>query len=74
MVATGWTKADIVAYALADNKLALNAGWDEALLAIETNPSSYQDRGSDHPGCHCHRAEHSKDPHTTRRRAGTSRA
>ena len=35
MVATGWTKAQIQAYALADNKLALNAGWDEALLAIE---------------------------------------
>ena len=29
MVANGWTKAQIQAYALADNKLALNAGWDE---------------------------------------------
>ena len=35
MVATGWTKAQIQAYALADNKLALNAGWDDALLALE---------------------------------------
>ena len=35
MVATRWTKAQIQAYALADNKLTLNAGWDEALLAIE---------------------------------------
>ena len=35
MVATGWTKAQIQAYALADNKLALNAGWDEELLALE---------------------------------------
>jgi ParB-like chromosome segregation protein Spo0J len=35
MVATGWSKAQIQAYAIADNKLALNAGWDEALLAIE---------------------------------------
>ncbi|MGE3990875.1 site-specific DNA-methyltransferase [Pseudorhodoplanes sp.] len=35
MVATGWSKAQIQAYALADNKLALNAGWDEALLALE---------------------------------------
>src|ERR1051325_2552868 len=35
MIATGWTKAQIQAYALADNKLALNAGWDEALLALE---------------------------------------
>ncbi|AMN44062.1 site-specific DNA-methyltransferase [Rhodoplanes sp. Z2-YC6860] len=35
MVARGWTKAQIQAYALADNKLALNAGWDEGLVAIE---------------------------------------
>ncbi len=35
MVATGWSKAQIQAYAIADNKLALNAGWDEALLALE---------------------------------------
>src|SRR5215217_5260515 len=35
MVASGWTKAQIQAYALADNKLALNAGWDEAILALE---------------------------------------
>jgi DNA modification methylase len=35
MVASGWTKAQIQAYAIADNKLALNAGWDEALLSIE---------------------------------------
>src|SRR5688572_20532080 len=35
MVATGWTKAQIQAYALADNQLAINAGWDEELLAIE---------------------------------------
>ena len=37
MVATGWTKAQIQAYAIADNKLALNAGWDEALLALEVS-------------------------------------
>jgi DNA modification methylase len=35
MVANGWTKAQIKAYAIADNKLALNAGWDEALLSLE---------------------------------------
>jgi DNA modification methylase len=35
MVARGWSKAQIQAYALADNKLALNAGWDEAMLALE---------------------------------------
>lgn len=35
MVARGWTKAQRQAYILADNKLALNAGWDEALLRVE---------------------------------------
>jgi DNA modification methylase len=35
MVATGWSEAQKKAYALADNKLALNAGWDDALLALE---------------------------------------
>jgi DNA modification methylase len=35
MVAAGWTEAQKRAYALADNKLALNAGWDEELLALE---------------------------------------
>lgn len=32
---TGWTPAQRRAYILADNKLALNAGWDEELLRIE---------------------------------------
>ena len=32
MVAAGWSEAQKRAYALADNKLALNAGWDEELL------------------------------------------
>ena len=35
MVAAGWTEAQKRAYAIADNKLALNAGWDEALLGLE---------------------------------------
>lgn len=35
MVASGWSKAQIQAYAIADNKLGLNAGWDEELLALE---------------------------------------
>lgn len=35
IVCDGWTKAQTKAYILADNKLALNAGWDESLLAIE---------------------------------------
>ena len=35
MVASGWTDAQKRAYVLADNKLALNAGWDNELLALE---------------------------------------
>jgi hypothetical protein len=35
MTATGWTDAQKKAYVIADNKLALNAGWDDALLAVE---------------------------------------
>jgi DNA modification methylase len=33
--AFGWSDAEVRAYILADNKLALNAGWDEELLAAE---------------------------------------
>ena len=35
MVAAGWTAAQKRAYVLADNKLALNAGWDDAMLRVE---------------------------------------
>jgi DNA modification methylase len=35
MVAKGWTEAQKRAYVIADNKLALNAGWDMEKLAIE---------------------------------------
>lgn len=35
MRAVGWSEAKRRAYALADNKLALNAGWDDAMLAQE---------------------------------------
>lgn len=35
MTATGWTEAQKKAYVLADNKLALNAGWDNDLLKVE---------------------------------------
>jgi DNA modification methylase len=35
MVARGWSDAQRRAYVLADNKLALNAGWDNEALAIE---------------------------------------
>jgi hypothetical protein len=35
MTARGWTEAQKRAYVLADNKLTLNGGWDEAMLADE---------------------------------------
>jgi ParB-like chromosome segregation protein Spo0J len=35
MVARGWTQAQIQAYRLTDNQLALNAGWDRELLGLE---------------------------------------
>ena len=35
MVARDWSDAQKRAYTLADNKLALNAGWDAELLALE---------------------------------------
>lgn len=35
MVAKGWSEAKKRAYVIADNKLALNAGWDTELLALE---------------------------------------
>ena len=35
MVASDWTDAQKKAYVIADNKLALNAGWDNDLLKVE---------------------------------------
>jgi len=35
MVARGWSEAQKQAYVLADNQLALNAGWDMSRLAVE---------------------------------------
>jgi DNA modification methylase len=35
MVARGWSEAKRRAYVLADNKLTLNGGWDEAILRAE---------------------------------------
>jgi ParB-like chromosome segregation protein Spo0J len=35
MIARGWSEAQKRAYVIADNKLALNAEWDEKLLRIE---------------------------------------
>jgi len=35
MVANGWTEGQKRAYVIADNKLALNAGWDDDMLKVE---------------------------------------
>lgn len=35
MVAEGWTEAQRKAYVIADNKIAINSGWDMDLLKIE---------------------------------------
>jgi len=35
MIARGWSDAKKRAYVLADNKLAMNAGWNEELLGVE---------------------------------------
>jgi ParB-like chromosome segregation protein Spo0J len=35
IVADGWTEAQKKAYIIADNKLALNAGWDMPMLKLE---------------------------------------
>jgi site-specific DNA-methyltransferase (adenine-specific) len=35
MTAVGWTDSQKKAYVIADNKLALNAGWDEEMLSLE---------------------------------------
>lgn len=35
VIATGWSDAKRRAYVIADNKLALNAGWDAEILALE---------------------------------------
>ena len=35
MVAIGWSEAQKRAYTIADNKLTLNGGWDDAMLALE---------------------------------------
>lgn len=45
LVADQWSEAQKRAYVLADNKLALNAGWDDQLLAVEL--SDLQDMGFD---------------------------
>jgi ParB-like chromosome segregation protein Spo0J len=45
MVAKGWSDAKKRAYVISDNKLALNAGWDNEMLALEL--SEIKDLGFD---------------------------
>ena len=42
MIADGWTDSQKRAYVIADNKLALNAGWDVEMLKLELNDLSDQ--------------------------------
>jgi ParB-like chromosome segregation protein Spo0J len=35
IIALGWSEEQCRAYALADNRIALNSGWDEDLLSLE---------------------------------------
>lgn len=43
MVARGWTEAQRRAYVIADNKIALEAGWDDAMLRAEFGTLSETD-------------------------------
>jgi hypothetical protein len=47
MIARGWTEAQRRAYVLADNKLALNSGWDDQLLKIELDSLKMDDFNMD---------------------------
>jgi ParB-like chromosome segregation protein Spo0J len=47
MIARGWSEQKKRAYVLADNKLALNAGWNEELLGVEL--LELRDAGFDMP-------------------------
>lgn len=45
IIARGWSEDEKRAYVLADNKLSLNAGWDEDLLLAELSALSPEMRG-----------------------------
>ena len=77
MVARGWSESKKRAYVIADNKLALNATWDEALLAGEL--ADLRDLGADlnpdrflGPGNRQHLCSYWWRPHRSRRRAGAA--
>lgn len=43
VVATGWSEAQKKAYMLADNQIAIRAGWDETLLKLELDDLKLMD-------------------------------
>jgi ParB-like chromosome segregation protein Spo0J len=43
MVAKGWSDAKKRAYVIADNKLAMNAGWDNEMLKLELHALAEED-------------------------------
>jgi ParB-like chromosome segregation protein Spo0J len=45
VIASGWSETKKRAYVIADNKLALNAGWDQELLKVEI--ADLESMGSD---------------------------
>ncbi len=47
MIARGWSEAQRRAYVLADNKIALNSGWDDQLLKIELESLKMDDFNMD---------------------------
>ena len=50
MIATGWSDAQKRAYIIADNKLAMNAGWDNEMLRLELSDISGMDINIDLTG------------------------
>jgi hypothetical protein len=50
MVAKGWSETKKRAYVIADNKIALNSGWDDELLKLELHALDESDYSLDMTG------------------------
>jgi hypothetical protein len=50
MVAKGWSETKKRAYIIADNKIALNSGWDDELLKLELHALDEADYSLDMTG------------------------
>jgi ParB-like chromosome segregation protein Spo0J len=50
MVAKGWSETKKRAYVIADNKIALNSGWDDELLKLELHALDEADYSLDMTG------------------------